>query len=146
MAGLGATPIGSTPFGAGTPNEAIAPPEAPLQGARFLNPDTKDHEVGEDGEYLAMPTVRQRMVIALATTLGSSAALLEHGIRLPTRIDERYPQKSSQSIRRALAFMVDAEEVRIDSITLVDSRVTGRSEHVIAYTDLTTGNTGTLTI
>ncbi len=146
MAGLGGSPIGSTPFGAGTPLEAIVPPEAPMQGSRFINPDTKDHEVGDDGEYKAMPTVRQRAVIALGTTLGSSASLTEHGIRLPDRIDERYPQRSAQAIRRALDFMVKAGEMRIDAITLLDAEVTGRSEHRVSYTDLTTGNTGTLTI
>lgn len=117
-----------------------------MQGSRFINPDTKDHEVSDDGEYKAMPTVRQRALIALSTTLGSSASLTEHGILLPDRIDERYPQRSSQAIRRALDFMVKAGEMRIDGITLLDTAVTGRSEHLVAYTDLTTGNTGTLTI
>lgn len=146
MAGLGGTPIGSTPFGAGTPVEATAPPDAPMQGSRFINVNTKDYETGDDGEYRAMPTVRQRALLALNTTLGSSASLLEHGIRLPDRIDERYPQRSSQSIRRALDFMVKAGEMRIDGIMLLDTAVTGRSEHLVSYTDLTTGNTGTLRI
>ncbi len=146
MAGLGGSPIGSTPFGAGTPLEAVVPPDAPMQGARFINVDTKDYQTGDDGEYQAMPTVRQRALLALSTTLGSAASLLEHGIRLPDRIDERYPQRSSQAIRRALDFMVKAGEMRIDAITLLDTRVTGRTEHQISYTDLTTGNTGTLTI
>lgn len=146
MAGLGGSPIGSTPFGAGTPVEAAAPPEAPLQDARFLNVDTKDYEAGVDGEYKAMPSVRQRMLIALGTTLGSAAALQEAGIKLPSRIDERFPQRSEQAIRRAVSFMVQAGEVRIDSVRLVDSGVIGRSEHVVSYTDLTTGNSDTLAV
>lgn len=146
MAGLGGSPIGSTPFGAGTPIEATAPPDAPMQDARFVNPDTKDYEAGDDGEYKAMPTVRQRAMIALGMTLGSSSSIQDHGLQLPSRIDERYPQRSAQSIRRALDFLVRHGELRIDAITSPDSSITGRTEHRVAYTDLTTGNTGTLTV
>lgn len=146
MAGLGGSPIGSTPFGTGTPIEATAPPDAPMQASRFINTDTRDYEAGDDGEYKAMPTVRQRAMIALGMTLGSSAAIQNHGLKLPDRIDERFPQRSALSIRQALDFMVSHGELRIDSITLPDSGVTGRTEHLVAYTDLTTGNTGTLTI
>jgi hypothetical protein len=146
MAGLGGSPIGSTPFGSGTPIEAVAPPEAPMQDSRFINSDTRDYEAADDGEYKAMPTVRQRAMIALGMTLGSSAAIQEHGTKLPDRIDERYPQRSSQSIRRALDFLVHSGEMRIDGITIPESGVTGRTEHLVSYTDLTTGNTGTLTI
>lgn len=146
MPGLGGTPIGSTPFGAGTPIAAVAPPEAPLQDARFLDPITKDYEAGADGEYLAMPSVRQRMVLALGTTLGSAAGLEGAGIRLPDRIDERFPQRSEQSIRRAVSFMVTAGEVRIDGVVLLPSDFTGRTEHLVSFTDLTTGNSDTLTV
>lgn len=146
MAGLGGSPIGSTPFGAGTPVDAIAPPEAALASSRFINPDTKDYETQDDGEYKAMPTVRQRAVIALSTTLGSSAGIQDAGLKLPTRIDERYDQRAYQAIRRALAFMTNAGEMRIDGITTPESRVTGRTEHVVAFTDLTTGNADTLTV
>ena len=146
MAGLGGAPLGSTPFGAGTPVEVSAPPDAPLQEARFLNVDTKDYETRSDGEYKGMPSVRQRMVMALGTTLGSSAVLQENGLRLPSRIDERFPQGAEQAIRRAVDFMVSAGEVRVDSILLVESQVTGRTEHLVSYTDLTTGNSGTLTV
>jgi hypothetical protein len=146
MAGLGATPIGSTPFGAGTPIEAVVPPEAPLASSRFINPDTKDYETQADGEYKSMPTVRQRAVIALSTTLGSSAGLQESGLRLPDRIDERYNQRAYQAIRRALAFMTDPGEMRIDGITTPESQVIGRTEHIVAFTDLTTGNADTLTV
>ncbi len=146
MPGLGGSPAGSGPFGAGTPIDAIEPPEAPLQGARFINVDTKDYEVRDDGEYKAMPTVRQRAAIALGMTLGSSASIQDHGTRLPDRIDERYPQRSEQAIRRALHFMVASGEMRVDKVTLLESGVTGRTEHQVSYTDLTTGNTGTLTV
>lgn len=146
MAGLGGAPIGSTPFGAGTPIAAVAPPEAPLQDARFINPVTKDYEAGTDGEYLAMPSVRQRMVMALGTTLGSAACLQESGLRLPNRIDERFPQRSEQAIRRAVDFMVKAGEVRVDAVTLAASEFTGRTEHLVSFTDLTTGNSDTLTV
>jgi phage baseplate assembly protein W len=146
MAGLGGFSLGSTPFGAGTPSPAAAPPDAPLQEARFIDPVTKDYVVGADGEYLAMPSVRQRMVLALGMTLGSAAALQEAGLQLPDRIDERFPQRSEQAIRRAVEFMVLAGEVRIDAVEIIPSDVTGRTEHLVSFTDLTTGNSDTLTV
>lgn len=146
MVGLGGTPIGSSPFGMGTPIAAAAPPEQALQAARYIDPVTRDYVAGDDGEYLAMPSVRQRALIALGTTLGSSSALLEAGLKLPDRIDQRYPQTSEQSIRAALDFMVRAGEMHIDGVRVEDSGAIGRSQHLIDYVDLTTGNTGTLTL
>lgn len=145
MAGFGGFSIGSTPFGAGTPAEAVEPPDGPPLGARFLDATTRDWVVGEDGEYQRMPLVRQRVLLRLATLLRSSSVLPEFGVRLPDRIDNRYQQKADQAIRAALADMVLAQEIKILRIDTKLGNPTGRVEHTVSYMDLTTGNSDTVT-
>lgn len=144
MSGLGGSSVGSMPFGSGTPVDASAPPESPLSVARFLNPVTKDYELADDGEYRGMPTVRHRALMLLSTTLTSATGIPEAGLQLPLRIDGRYPQKAAEKIRLALDPLISANELRIDRIDTDTSL--GRAEHIVSFTDLTTGNPGTLTV
>lgn len=146
MAGLGTTALGFTPFGVGTPDEAVAPPTSLPTASRFLNWRTKDYEVAADGELKRMPTVRHRVLVILSTTLGSSSALPELGLRLPDRIDKTYPQLADKAVRLALKRMVDARELKVQAVTVARSQVTGRVDHIVAFMDLTTGNAETVTI
>jgi phage baseplate assembly protein W len=146
MVGFGGFPIGSTPFGAGTPVDAIAPPENKPERARFLNPITGDYEVDDDGEYKRMPIVRQRVLLRLGTLRGSSTVLPNFGLRLPERIDARYKQGAEEAIRVALADMITNREIKIVRIDTTIGNPTGRVEHTVVYTDLTTGNSDTVTI
>jgi hypothetical protein len=144
--GFGGLAIGSTPFGSGTPAEAIEPPDGPPEAARFIDPTTRDWVVAEDGAYQRMPMVRQRVLLRLATLLRSSSVLPGFGTRLPERIDDRYEQKAEQAIRAALADMVLAQEIKILRIDTKLGNPTGRVEHTVSYMDLTTGNSDTVTV
>lgn len=146
MAGLGLTPLGVTPFGLGTPDGTQAPPDTKPAGVRYINYLTKDYERADNGELKRMPPMRQRVLLVLSTTLGSSTILPGLGLRLPERIDKRYPQLAEQAIRSALKPMVQSRELRVDFVRVNRTNNPGRVDHQVGYTDLTTGNTGTVTV
>lgn len=141
MIGIGTVAIGSTPFGFGTPVVAQAPSES--QGnAAFIDPRTKDYVVGDDGEVKRMPITRQRVLLLLLTELGSSADP-EKGLRLPDKIDQTYVQQCQQAVRDALVPM--GGDIVIDAIP-VEVLPNGRTFITVEFTDLTTGNSDTVTI
>jgi phage baseplate assembly protein W len=146
MAGLGMTAGGISPFGVGAPDGAFAPPDTRPTASRFVNWRTKDYEVAENGEVKRMPTVRHRVLMALGMTKGSSSVLPEDGLQLPDRIDNRYAQLAEQRIRAALSSLVKAKELRINFVRITRTEITGRVDHLVSYTDLTTGNAETVTI
>ena len=146
MAGLGMTSMGAAPFGVGTPAEAVAPPTSLPIANRFINWQTKDYEVGSDGELKRMPTVRHRVLVILSTTLGSSSVLPQLGLKLPDRIDKTYAQLADKAIRLALQPMVTAKELKIQAVRVTRNQVIGRVDHIVIFTDLTTGNADTVTI
>lgn len=145
MAGFGLTPIGLTPFGLGTPEGTQAPPDTKPEGARFINYRTKDYERAANGELKRMPVTRHRVQMVLSTTLGSSSVLSELGIKLPDRIDSRYPQLAEQAIRKGFKRMVDRKEIRILFVRISRTDNPGRVDHVVGYMDLSTGNSDTVT-
>lgn len=139
MAGLGTAPVGSTPFGFGTPTEATAPPENPPDRARFIDPGDKQHTLAADGEYQRMPIVRQKVILALTTSRGSSVAEPTFGLYRERKIDESFVQRQEQRVREALAH-IPASEMRLRSVNVRLVPPTGRSEITVAYDDLLTGN------
>lgn len=145
MSGIGNSTVAlSTPFGIGTPDDATPPPTIAPQGARFMDPVTKDYVVGPDGEYLRMPTMRQRVLLALGTIKTSSSVQQDAGITLPTKIDGSYERRVQFSVKSALAFMVSSGELRVDQVSVVESRP-GRSDILVAFTDLTNGQSDQVT-
>jgi len=143
MAGLGDSPIGfSTPFGVGTPDDATPPPTVAPQAARFLDPVTKDYAIGSDGEYLRMPVLKQRVLLALGTILGSSSVQQKVGLKLPDRIDQNDERRVTFQVKAALAFLVASGELRIDEVRVNKDRP-GRDTILVAYTDLLTGASDT---
>lgn len=144
MSGLGNSPIGlTTPFGLGTPDAALAPPTIAPQEARWIDPVAKDYVVGPDGEYLRMPRLRQRVLLALGTILGSSSVQPTAGLKLTDRIDANYERRTQFAVKSALAFLVASGELRVDSVTVTEDRP-GRTTTLVAYTDLLTGEPDTV--
>jgi hypothetical protein len=143
MAGFGTAPIGTSPFGIGTPISADPPPSTSAEQGSFINFRTRDYELDDEGEFKRMPITRQRVLMLLSTELGSATAVPGVGLRLPRKIDKRFPQVAQQSVRDALAPI--GADIRIDAVT-PRTFPGGRADILVAYTDLTTGNSDTVTI
>jgi phage baseplate assembly protein W len=110
-----------------------------------LDPLTKDYTVAADGEYLRMPSLRQRVELALGTLKGSSSVQQTAGLTLPDKIDGNYERRVRFAINSALAFLVTSGELRVDAVTAIESRP-GRSDIRVAFTDLLTGDSHSATL
>jgi phage baseplate assembly protein W len=143
MAGLGLFSIGSTPFGAGTPVAAIAPPSDLPEFANYIDPRSSDYVVQDDGGYQRMPLVRHRVLMLLKTELGSAAYEPDVGLLLPKKMGASFEQQVRGSVIQALSLI--GSDIRIDDVIVVRSPM-GRADITVAYTDLTTGNSDTLTL
>lgn len=133
-----------TPLGVGLPDAVAAPPELPPQAARFIDPATRDYVVAPDGSYQRMPELRQRVLLIVMETLGSSSVRPSDGVRSPDRIDASFDRRTKSSLNAALSFLVDEGAMRIDDIT-IDRPRPGTIETMISYTDLKTGIRDTVT-
>jgi hypothetical protein len=146
MAGFGLMPMGTGPVGLGTPVSGTAPPEGPA-GVRWLNPATKDYEQDPTtGQLKQMPKVRQQVLLAVTTLLGSATTLGTFGIRVPRKMGDRFQAEATNSVRLALRHLTDTQRViRLDSVTAVHGRG-GRAQITINWTDLLTGKPDFTTI
>lgn len=135
-------PLGTGPFGLGTPISDAAPAAGPT-GSRFINPITGDYEQDPDTKHLKqMPGTRQRVVLALTTLLGSSSVIPKFGVRFPKKMGQTFDAKCQQAVRSALRQLTEVEEVvRIDGIT-VEKGLGGRARIVVSWTDLSTDTKG----
>lgn len=129
------------PFGTGTPTTSAAPPAA-TAGSRYLNPATKDYEIdASTGQLAQMPPLRQRVLIAVTTDIGSAATLTELGRIRPRKMAPTFEAEVIASIRKACRQMTDIERVmRIDAIT-IERGASGRYRPTLSYTDITNGET-----
>jgi len=145
MSGFASSPFATTPYGTGTPAVAVAPPSERAKGARYLNPSTRDYELDDEGEYRRMPSVRQQILLAVSTTLGSSAVERGQGIRLPGKITPNLEREVSAFVTQATQHITSAGRATVDDVT-AEVLQTGRIEITVAYTDLTTDDNGVVII
>lgn len=118
---------------------APIPPVLRPAGARYVNPRTGDYEVLSTGELARMPVVRQRVLLAVTTLLGSSSVVPGFGAQIPRKIDATWERRARNSIRLALSQLADVERViRIDTILFAETNTVGRRQITISYTDLVT--------
>src|SRR5690348_6112618 len=119
MAGFGTMAFGLGPFGLGTPASADAPPTGPI-GVRYLNPATGDFEVNsDDGQLAQMPTIRQRVLLALLTVRGSAMAAPDFGLVRSRKVGPSFEAEREASARSSLRQMTDVERVlRIDAVVV----------------------------
>jgi hypothetical protein len=138
--------FGTGPMGLGTPVSASAPPEGPA-GSRFIDPATKDYAKDTTtGQLKQMPKVRQQVLLAVTTLLGSASTLAKFGIRMPRKMGDRFQAEMTNSVRAALRHLTDTQKViRLDSVTAVHGRG-GRGLTTISWTDLTTGKSDQVTL
>jgi len=144
MAGLG-SPLGVTPFGTGTPATAQTRPSKSPLGARFLDPTTRDYALDSEGEVKRMPGVRQQVLLAVTTLINSSSTLPGAGISLPRKIGADFARLTRISVEAACAHITESGRATIDDVT-AEVVSTGRTLITVTYTDLTTGEVGTLPV
>lgn len=141
--GFGTDPLGTSPFGIGTPVAAQPLPEGPA-GSRYLDPLVGDYRVGQLGQLGQMPPVRQRVLLALRTLRGSSTVLPGFGLVLPRKLDEKAEANVRNAVLAALRRMTDVERVlRVESV-VAQKHPGGRLAVLVAFSDLTTGQRDTV--
>jgi hypothetical protein len=142
MAGAGTIPGGTGPFGIGTPAEASERPTG-AAGVRFINPDTRDYEQDPSTSQLAqMPSVRQRVMLALVTEFGSSG-VDGFGFKRPPKMGTGFERVTELAVRTALRQLTDVERIiRVDQV-LVDRLNTQRARINVTFTNLETGKQDT---
>lgn len=130
--------IGSTPFGVGTPATAAALPKR-IAVANWVNPTTKDYETDPDtGELAQMPLTRQRVLLALIESYGSSSVRPRDGVSLPRKIGANFRREVTDAVAQALRQLIEVEQViRLDDVTVDSSGM--RAIITVSFTDLTTG-------
>jgi len=134
--GFGTGPFGLFAFGAGLPDQGESLP--PNLAIRYLDPNTKDFAANEDGTFQEMPSTRQRVLLALATTKGTAAGLDTFGSTHPLIgvIDSQFDSKVNNSVREALKQLTEVEKIiTLDGVEIVKSP-NGRVEITVSYTDL----------
>jgi hypothetical protein len=136
--------VSFSPFGVGTTAPAVSAP-TPGGGVRYIDPATKDYEYDSTtGQLAQMPTVRQRVLLAVMTLQGSVSVNTAKGILLPRKMGGQFDVEMKQSVRTALYQLTDVEAVlSIDDIK-VEPGQGGRARVTITYTDLTTGEEDTV--
>jgi phage baseplate assembly protein W len=137
--GYGLAPIGYFPFGLYSPQENEAA-NISVPGARYLDPVEKDFTASVDGNLDTMPSVRQRVLLALSTGLGTSSVLPDFGNAIPTikKIDQRFEILLKDSVKTALYQLTDIEKVIIIEDIIIDQNIQGRVSYTVVYNDLTT--------
>ena len=135
-----ASPLGSTPFGVGTPLPAGPPPVGNSGLCRYLDGLTGDYAIDHvTGHLASMPVTRQRVLLAILTVKGSSSVLPNMGIRRPPKIDATTTWAMQREVERGLAPLVDEHAIRIDRIAVEQVEGSGRIRVTVSFTDLQTG-------
>lgn len=131
-------PIGVGPYGFGTSVPTVLVVEAPLGSSREIGTgqENRGQVVFENGNAVSSSDARQLVIMALTTELGSSAVEdLGRDIE-PPDFGGNFVQRKRAQIQSALADLVKANIVRIDSIEVVE-QFGGRSFTRVALYDLT---------
>lgn len=145
MAGFGDSGFAITPFGSGTPLALVAPPTKPPEHAAFIDPVTRDYVLDIEGAAARMPEVRQQMVLAVTTLIGSSSVEPQRGIRQPEKIDENIDRAMLEAVTAATAHVIRAKRATLDAVT-TEVVSMGRLRTTISYTDLISGTPGQIIV
>lgn len=143
MSGFGAAPLGTAPYGLGTPatsssNSGVLLPDASgaTQGSRFLNARTRRYEYGPDGRARGQESVSSLVQMALLTVKGTSA-MASLGDEAPSGvIGNNFVARRKASITQALSALTTANTIEIVSLdVLADNRPILT---IVRWRDLTT--------
>jgi hypothetical protein len=135
MSGFGTAPFGFAFFGYGSPDSVAAPP-VNNPAALYINPDTNDFVLDDDGSYLDMPGTRQRVYLALKSNLGTLAGYETFGSDLFKlgKIDSSFQVRAKSSVRKALDHLVQDNSISLTSVDV--TAVGGRVSITVSYFDL----------
>ena len=146
MPGLGRSPLGTGPYGYGTPDAAPATGGDALTGdngqrfgSRRIDPVTGQYVFDDWGRAVGAPDMHQMVYLAVATTLGSSTdPTLGNDVRSIQDITANHAQRVEAKLRAALEHLTADGRIAIVS---VDTRRLGetRTATVLRWRDLTTG-------
>jgi hypothetical protein len=135
------SPVGSTPFGVGTPESHSAPPEPVSSLVRRIDPLTRDYAIdAASRSFERMPKTRQRVILALTTLRGSTPALPRMGITLPRKLTADMVSVMRASVREALRPLTQEGALSIARIVVeVHPENNSRTIVGVEYVDLLTG-------
>lgn len=123
--GFGFAPFGSSIYGYGSPDQATVLSSHLLEGspngeshpARYIDPQTRDYVIDENGVTKGQNSVSQQVFLALMTDLGSaSVTTLGSEFSKIRTIDESTPAKLRDIVNKALSKLVKANLVKIVDI------------------------------
>jgi phage baseplate assembly protein W len=138
MPGFGSAPFGSSGAGLGVPVHASAPPDGPA-GSRFIDPVTKDYAIDSTtGQLQQMPPIRQRVLLALTTVLGSATTLPGFGMTFPRKMGDRFEGQVKNAVAAALYQLTTVEKVIRVTNVIVEKGAAGRSRTTVQYVDTST--------
>ena len=107
-------------------------------GPRFIDPVTGDYLLDDDGQFERMPSLRQRVLIALKQVRDSGPTGL--GVDLPDRITERFETEMRDRVTTALAHLTRTPNPAMTNLSVtIDSVGGGRAMTLVTYDDPTTG-------
>jgi len=136
-------PIGSTPFGFGTPVSAPLPATQGPALSRYIDPGSGDYRIdAKTGQFASMPSLRQRVLLIMNTEIGSCVAMPQLGIPRPKKIDQSYVAATRSAVRKAFYRLTDVERVMQIQDIVIEKRSSGRVEMTLIYRDLTATSTG----
>ncbi len=139
MSGFGLFSAGTGAFGLGTPTVAPAEPTGTI-GSRWINAATRDYEIDPGtGNLKQMPSVRQQVLLAIATIEGSATSSPRFGVAVPNKMGTTFEAECKNACRSALNHLTSAVPpiIRINNMLVVKGK-NSRAEITIDFTDLIT--------
>lgn len=145
MSGLGNGPIGTMPYGVGTPNTSAGNTGKPLvdangvaQGSRYIDQFARDYVMNTDGRLVGQDNV-EHLVLMAVLTVRSSSAVPTLGLEEPSGvIGINFEREREAQVRSAFADLV-----KRGLITIVSVKTDRTNRPVltrIVYRDLTTNS------
>lgn len=119
--GFGTAPLGFAPFGFWSP-PTFAERKIGIANARALDPRTKDLLM-EDGRFLEMGGVQQKVFLAITTKKGSVPGLPDFGVSFVgiEHKTKNFKKDVQDSIRVALQPMITRKEIKLLEIIINES-------------------------
>lgn len=143
--GFGTCPLGTAPFGYGSPAttdvdqaKIFLKADGTQGDAALINPRTRDYVLDARGRKVGWSALEQKVYLALVNQLGSAADLLM-GIDLPSGVvTADLAQRNEQAVKAALKSLTDTNQIQIVSVTTTFLAPTA-TQIETKWRDVTTG-------